>query len=102
MHPNSLFVAHFIGESNFLEGYITKTNGFSEIELRDGLKIKALNHEIKQGERIVLAIRPETCEMKTGHIATENGLFGKIDKITFEGTFVRYEIRLENGDRFSY
>ena len=27
MHPNSLFVAHFIGESNFLEGYITKVNG---------------------------------------------------------------------------
>jgi hypothetical protein len=26
-------------------------------------------------------------------------LFGKIDKVTFEGTFVRYEIRLENGDR---
>ncbi len=37
--------------------------------------------------------------MKTGHISIENALFGKIDKITFEGTFVRYEIRLENGDR---
>ncbi len=99
MHPNSLFVAHFIGESNLLEGYITKTNGYCEIELRDGLKVKAINPGIKEGERIVLAIRPETCEMKTGGNATENALFGKIDKITFEGTFVRYEIRLENGDR---
>jgi ABC-type Fe3+/spermidine/putrescine transport system ATPase subunit len=99
MHPNSLFVAHFIGESNFLEGYITKANGYSEIELRGGLKIKSENSDIKQGERIVLAIRPETCEMKTGHISTENALFGRIDKITFEGTYVRYEIRLENGDR---
>ena len=99
MHPNSLFVAHFIGESNFLEGYVTNANGYSEVELRGGLKIKALNTEIKQGERIVLAIRPETCEMKLGHISNENALFGRIDKITFEGTFVRYEIRLENGDR---
>jgi multiple sugar transport system ATP-binding protein len=99
MHPNSLFVAHFIGESNFLEGYITKTNGYSEIELRGGLKVKALNPNIKEGERIVLAIRPETCEMKLGHISVENGLYGKIDKVTFEGTFVRYEIRLDNGDR---
>src|SRR4030043_862891 len=49
MHPNSLFVAHFIGESNFLEGYITKTNGYSEIELRQGLKVKAINQlDIKQ------------------------------------------------------
>ncbi len=99
MHPNSLFVAHFIGESNFLEGYITKTNGYSEIELRGGLKVKTLNPRIKEGERIVLAIRPETCEMKVGHIPIENGLYGKIDKVTFEGTFVRYEIRLDNGDR---
>ena len=101
MHPNSLFVAHFIGESNFLEGYITKANGESEIELRQGLKVKAINKlNIKQRERVVLAIRPETCEMKKGHIKGENGLQGKIDKTTFEGTIVRYEIRLENGDRF--
>jgi ABC-type Fe3+/spermidine/putrescine transport system ATPase subunit len=101
MHPNSLFVAHFIGESNFLQGYITKANGESEIELREGLKIKALNPlNIKQGEQVVLAIRPETCEMKKGHIEAENSLFGKVEKATFEGIVVRYEIRLDNGDRF--
>ena len=27
MHPNSLFVAFFIGESNFLEGYIAELDG---------------------------------------------------------------------------
>ncbi len=101
MHPNSLFVAHFIGESNFLEGYITQANGISEVELRQGLKVKALNERgIKQEERVVLAIRPETCEMKKGHIPAENSLLGKIEKTTFEGTIVRYEIRLDNGDRF--
>ena len=99
MHPNSLFVAHFIGETNFLEGYITKANGSTEVELRGGLKVKAVNPGIKESERVVLAIRPETCEMKIGHIGVDNALFGKIDKITFEGTLVRYEIRLENGDR---
>ena len=102
MHPNSLFVAHFIGESNFLEGYITKVKGkIAEVELREGLRIKAFNEQdIKEEERVVLAIRPETCEMKKGHVKGENGLKGKIDKTTFEGTIVRYEIRLENGDRF--
>ena len=98
MDPNNLFVAHFIGESNFLEGYITETNGYSEVELREGLRVKAINPGIKQGERIVLAIRPETCGIKKGHVTTENGLLGKIEKVTFEGTIVRYEIRLENGD----
>jgi hypothetical protein len=27
-------------------------------------------------------------------------LFGKVEKTTFEGIVVRYEIRLDNGDRF--
>ena len=99
MYPNSLFVAHFIGESNLLEGYIDQTDGWCEIELRGGLKVKAKNSGIKDGERIVLAIRPETCEMKTGKVAAEGGLAGKIEKVTFEGTVVRYEIRLDNGDR---
>ena len=101
MHPESLFVAHFIGESNFLEGYITEANGTSEVELRQGLRVKVRNERgIQQGERVVLAIRPETCEMKKGHIPAENSLLGKIEKTTFEGTIVRYEIRLDNGDRF--
>jgi iron(III) transport system ATP-binding protein len=101
MHPDSLFVAHFIGESNFLEGYITQVDGTSEIELRQGLRVKALNERgIKQGERVVLAIRPETCEMKKGHITSQNALLGKVEKTTFEGTIVRYEVRLDNGDRF--
>ncbi|HYA77127.1 MAG TPA: ABC transporter ATP-binding protein [Verrucomicrobiae bacterium] len=99
MHPNSLFVSHFIGETNFLEGYITEANGYSEVELRDGLRVKAINPGITQDERVVLAIRPEACEMNKGHDTTENGLLGKIEKVTFEGTMVRYEIRLENGDR---
>jgi ABC-type Fe3+/spermidine/putrescine transport system ATPase subunit len=101
MHPNSLFVAHFIGESNFLEGYITKANDLSDIELRQGVVIKAFNKSnIKTGERVVLAIRPETCEMKKGHFGAENSLFGKVEKTTFEGIVIRYEIRLDNGDRF--
>jgi ABC-type Fe3+/spermidine/putrescine transport system ATPase subunit len=102
MYPNSVFVAFFIGESNLVEGSIAKIDGrVAEIELREGLKVKAINErKINVNERVVLAIRPETCEMKSGHIQEENGLHGKIEKTTFEGTVVRYEIRLDNGDRF--
>jgi ABC-type Fe3+/spermidine/putrescine transport system ATPase subunit len=99
MHPNCLFVANFIGESNLLEGYITQANGYSQVELRDGLRVKAINPGLKEDERVVLAIRPESCEMKRGNNQSENGLFGKVEKVTFEGTIVRYDVRLKNGDR---
>src|SRR5512135_25177 len=43
LKPNSLFVAHFIGESNFMEGTVTRTNsGQLEIELRGGFKVQAI------------------------------------------------------------
>lgn len=101
MHPNSLFVAHFIGESNFLEGYVTEVNGkYSLLELRTGLKVKALKQDPKVGDRVVMAIRPEVCVMTKEHRQSENSLLGKIEKVTFEGTFIRYEIRLINEDRF--
>jgi len=35
-----------------------------------------------------------------GFAEVQNGLLGQIEKTTFEGTIVRYEIRLVNGDRF--
>ncbi len=98
--PNSIFVAHFIGESNFLEGFITGGDGMTELELRGGLKAKVLNPGIKIDERIVLAIRPEVCILKNGHEPNQNAFLGKIEKVTFEGTFIRYEIRLENDDHF--
>ncbi len=101
MYPNSLFVANFIGESNLLEGSISKIDDdkFAEIELRGGQKVNVLNTGLKEEDRIVLAIRPETCEVKKSHLSEENALYGRIEKITFEGTILRYEIRLENGDR---
>jgi len=99
MSPNSLFVAHFIGESNLMEGTVTRPSDDSvEIELRGGFKVHAVGNGLKQDERIVLAVRPEVVTMEIGSIERENALVGNIEKITFEGTFMRYEIRLSSQD----
>ena len=99
MNPSSLFVAHFIGESNFLEGEVTVANGdFLELELRGGLKVLGKGNGIKEDERVVLAIRPEIFTIERGETDKESPLKGKIDKVTFEGTFVRYVVKLENQD----
>ncbi len=49
MSPNSLFVAHFIGESNFLEGSVTDAGKRLEIELRGGVKVHAARQGCKEG-----------------------------------------------------
>jgi ABC-type Fe3+/spermidine/putrescine transport system ATPase subunit len=99
MNPNSLFVAHFIGESNFLEGSVANSNGTDlEIELRGGAKVQAVGNGVNQGERAVLVIRPEIFVVERELSKKKNLLRGKVEKITFEGTFVRYVIRLESQD----
>jgi ABC-type Fe3+/spermidine/putrescine transport system ATPase subunit len=99
INPNSLFVAHFIGESNFLEGTVSDTSdGFMEIELRGGFKVTAVGKGLKEEERVVLAVRPEILTIETDVSEKKNALVGKVEKITFEGTFMRYVVRLGNQD----
>ena len=99
MYPENVFVAHFIGESNFLEGYVSHISGKeATVELRGGLKIKAHDTRAKTGEKVILAVRPEALNIeKEGE---ENRLLirGIVERVTFEGTNIRYEIRLENQD----
>ncbi len=99
MSPQHIFVAHFIGESNFLEGYVSKTAGKkSIIELRGGLFVHTLDRAHKKGDKIVIAIRPEVLTVEKGKKRRANSLFGHVEGFRFEGTNVRCQIRLENGD----
>lgn len=96
MKPESIFVAHFIGESNFLDGYISgKSNDNVVVELRDGAKIEAISGVASYGN-VVLAIRPETLILEEGLREGPNVVAGKVERITFEGPNIRYEIRLPN------
>ena len=100
MKPKNIFVAHFIGESNFLEGYVLKVSSKGAvIELRGGVKVQTTNKDAKIGERVVLAVRPETFILEEGIAKKgENIISGVIERVTFEGTNIRYEVRLENQD----
>jgi ABC-type Fe3+/spermidine/putrescine transport system ATPase subunit len=99
LNPQHIFVANFVGESNFLEGYITDRLGKEVVvELRGGISVKAFNHDHKNGEKVVVGIRPEVLSLSTGEKSGTNSMFGFIEGFRFEGNNVRYEIRLENDD----
>jgi spermidine/putrescine transport system ATP-binding protein len=99
MNPQNIFVANFIGESNFLEGYVTQTDDAkTTVELRSGIKVHVARDSAKNGERVVLAIRPETFAVRKGTTKDLNSLTGTVERVTFEGTNIRYEVRLENQD----
>jgi len=99
MNPKEIFVANFVGESNFLEGYIESVGEKEAVlELRGKLRVKVLDKSMGLGERIVLAVRPEAFELNKGHKRVENAMLGRIERVRFEGTTIRYEVRLQNED----
>ncbi len=99
MTPKHMFVANFIGESNFLEGYVTKMDKKElTIELRGGIHVQSLDTKSKKGEKVVVAVRPEVLAVEKGDKKRKNSIFGVLEGFRFEGTNVRYEIRLENED----
>ncbi len=99
VNPKHIFVANFIGENNFLEGHITKTQpGEISIELRDGLIVSASDKFEGEGERVVLAVRPGTFSLEKGRKKRENAMRGVVERTRYEGTNIRYEVRLENED----
>ena len=99
MNPKHIFVAHFIGESNFLEGFIVEVKSKSSVvELRGGLRINVNDTAKSKGEKVVLAVRPEAFSIEKRSRKTENLLRGTVERVSFEGTDIRYEVRLENED----
>jgi ABC-type Fe3+/spermidine/putrescine transport system ATPase subunit len=99
MSPDNIFAANFIGESNFLEGYVTNEDDSEmTIELRGEIQIEVAKDKARKGERVVLAIRPETFLVEKRNEETKNSIAGAVERVTFEGTNIRYEIRLQNQD----
>lgn len=101
MNPEHLFVANFIGESNFLEGEIDgEDDGLTRIRLRGNLVVCSANAKMRhEDERIVLAVRPEGLRLQRGLKKGQNCLQGRVRDVTFEGTVTRYEIQLKNEDK---
>ena len=98
-NPEHIFVANFIGQNNFLEGSVVKTDDDKvQIELSGGLTVSSSSTLKKVGERVVLAVRPEIFTIEKGHTNRPNSLLGVVERLIYEGTNIRYEVRLENKD----
>jgi ABC-type Fe3+/spermidine/putrescine transport system ATPase subunit len=99
MNPQHIFVANFVGESDFLEGYVVdRADHKLTVELRGGISVTSLNQDHKKGEKVVVAVRPEVLSIHKGKRSGVNSIFGNIEAFRFEGNNVRYEIRLQNED----
>jgi spermidine/putrescine ABC transporter ATP-binding subunit len=101
--PANLFVADFIGESNFLSGKIAETDGErTAVETDDGLKVwvQKLN-QANPGEDVSIAIRPEKIQILTADEVDSsdivNRFTGGIEEIIYVGEARIYRVCLAAG-----
>ena len=89
-HPNSEFVADFIGECNFLRGTVRESDG-DEIRVQIGSHCvnAAWNREVRTGEDCELVVRPEAIR-----IGREGMLPCKVELSCFMGSYQNYHVRV--------
>jgi ABC-type Fe3+/spermidine/putrescine transport system ATPase subunit len=99
--PKSIFVANFVGDANFLEGYISERDlQGSWVQLRNRYIARIKETGYSPGERVVLAIREELTEIikRKGEKQEVNLFPGTIQSTIFLGSSIAFEVLLENGD----
>lgn len=95
--PESLFVANFIGDSNIFPCEISGTKPSQKTVNIGNLKIKKKNVSAKNGKASAL-IRPEY--IKLSNKKAVSALRGTIDKATYIGSKVEYNVVTEIGTIF--
>lgn len=87
-HPNSLFVADFIGDSNIFNGtVIKKTLVYTMIRLVDDDYVRVKSNDFELGDKVSIIVRPEDIHIKKKQAS--NWLEAKVRDVIYNGTFIR-------------
>ena len=94
-NPANVFVAGFVGRTNFLRGRV-QTPGLFRSE--SGLGIRCPESALAGGQ--VLALRPERLSLSTAPVAgADNCLPGTVEFASYLGGILEYYVRLTQQDR---
>ena len=87
--PNCRFVANFIGETNFLDGRVTRTNGNRcTVQVADGLEVSGSNYSAAAvGDQVTVSIRPEKIRIHESRPEPQPNLFEvAVDRVAYIGS----------------
>ncbi len=99
-NPSDIFVASFVGETNFMEGEVQKgEKGRLIIRIGDQLIKANVPVSSKEVRRIKLSVRPEEITLLRDRVedADSTVLKGKVIKNIFTGPLIRYTVDCGNG-----
>ncbi len=96
-HPASLFVADFLGESNFVRAVVTMSDpdGTVVVETDDGGRMRGIAHlSVAVGARVVATVRPE--RLTFGEPGSEPlTATGAVEDAVYGGDATRWRVRTD-------
>lgn len=97
--PKSRFVAEFVGETNLLEGKLTRQNGELLIDGELAFTLTAAAHDQLPADSdwVVFTVRPESLRITArGELDTDNSWDGKVTNAIYKGSNTLYEVDVGN------
>jgi putrescine transport system ATP-binding protein len=98
-HPGSRWVAGFIGDVNLIEGVVVAADaGAVAIEGQGGRRYRAAAADVKPGQSVSLALRPEKLRLAAHKPdGAENCVGGRVHDIAYLGDISLYRVKLDDG-----
>ena len=96
-NPATRFVATFIGETNLLEGYVSRKMGDEVTVTVEAGTVRAWGREFREREMVAVSVRPE--RMKFSAVPVEGfTISGEIREQIYAGSVLKTIVVLPNGD----
>ena len=99
-HPQTPFVADFIGDTNLFEGFVESRDNTSGVVVTpEGLKIvvgREENSATSLSQQVVVSVRPEKIKLDLEPPTGEDNCFaGQLQYVMYLGTRVQYVVKLK-------
>ena len=97
--PSNLFVANFVGHSNFIDATVVRKKDYAGLEFfgKHHVIMDNLSEEAIDGQKVKASIRPEEFVIDTNY--SPEDLSATVESSTFLGLNTHYLVRLENNER---
>jgi iron(III) transport system ATP-binding protein len=95
--PSSQFVADFVGNTNFLEGTVVRSETTGDchvIRTEIGDVVVRTSLDLRLEERVALSVRPEDVELEESRPAGENVWQAQVDQKVFLGEAVYFQVKI--------
>jgi spermidine/putrescine transport system ATP-binding protein len=101
-HPQTVFVANFIGETNLIEGRVSSVDEIKAVITSKDLPISVgVQEGLNQGHNAFISVRPEKIRIGEQLSDLDNIYSGIVEEAIYHGESTLYTISIENRHRLA-